>query len=209
MQIFHVEKRPFVRVLTVLLLSWTLLLVVLLCWNRWHMRKTTVLLAENNARMFWEKDMLYRAWSVFHGGAYVPISKETKPNPYLEVEHREVKIGGQEYTLVNPAYMFRKIYETGQGNTTIQGRLISLKPKHPDNKPTPWEAKALRSFESGSKEFIELAEIEDEFFLRFMRPVRVEKACLRCHKEEKKERRRDQGRNKHRRSLRRSFCLVS
>ena len=186
MQIFHVEKRPFVRVLTVLLLSWTLLLVVLLCWNRWHMRKTTVLLAENNARMFWEKDMLYRAWSVFHGGAYVPISKETKPNPYLEVEHREVKIGGQEYTLVNPAYMFRKIYETGQGNTTIQGRLISLKPKHPDNKPTPWEAKALRSFESGSKEFIELAEIEDEFFLRFMRPVRVEKACLRCHKEEKK-----------------------
>ena len=187
MQIFHVEKRPFIRVLTVLLLGWTLLLVVLLCWNRWHMRKTTVLLAENNARMFWEKDMLYRAWSVFHGGAYVPISKETKPNPYLEVEHREVKIGGQEYTLVNPAYMFRKIYETGrQSNTTIQGRLISLKPKHPDNKPTPWEAKALRSFESGSKEFVELAEIEDEFFLRFMRPVRVEKACLRCHKEEKK-----------------------
>ncbi|MCI5138289.1 MAG: DUF3365 domain-containing protein, partial [Candidatus Electrothrix sp. AR1] len=145
MQIFHIEKRPFVRVLTVLLLGWTLLLVVLLCWNRWHMRKTTVLLAENNARMFWEKDMLYRAWSVFHGGAYVPVSEETVPNPSLQIEHRDVKIGGQEYTLVNPAYMFRKIYETGQGSTTIQGRLTSLKPKHLDNKPTDWEAKALRS----------------------------------------------------------------
>ncbi|WLE99036.1 MAG: ATP-binding protein [Candidatus Electrothrix communis] len=150
------------------------------------MRKTTLSLAENNARMFWEKDMLYRAWSVFHGGAYVPVSEETAPNPSLQIEHRDVKIGGQEYTLVNPAYMFRKIYETGQGSTTIQGRLTSLKPKRPGNKPTDWEAKALRSFESGSEEFIEIAEIKDNFFLRFMRPVLVEKACLRCHKEEQK-----------------------
>ncbi|MCI5163922.1 MAG: hypothetical protein D3917_18285, partial [Candidatus Electrothrix sp. AX5] len=133
MQIFHVEKRPFVRVLTVLLLSWTLLLVVLLCWNRWHMRKTTILLAENNARMFWEKDMLYRAWSVFHGGAYVPVSEKTELRPFLEGEHRDVKISGQEYALINPAYMFRQIYETGKKSMTIQGRLTSLKPNPTQN----------------------------------------------------------------------------
>ncbi|MDU9049374.1 MAG: ATP-binding protein [Candidatus Electrothrix sp. Rat3] len=182
MQIFDIEKRTFVRVLTMLLIGWTLLLVVLLYWNKWHMKKTTLLLAENNARMFWEKDMLYRAWTVFHGGAYVPVSEETEPNPSPNIEQRDVNIGGQEYTLINPAYIFRQIYETGQGGgTTIQGRLTSLKPKHPDNKPTDWEAKALRSFESGSEEYIELSESNDTFFLHFMRPVRLKKTCLRCH----------------------------
>jgi signal transduction histidine kinase/ActR/RegA family two-component response regulator len=184
MQIFDIEKRPFVRVLTMLLIGWTLLLVVLLYWNKWHMKKTTVLLAENNARMFWEKDMLYRAWTVFHGGAYIPVSEETEPNPSPNIEQRDVNIGGQEYTLINPAYIFRQIYETGKKSMTIQGRLTSLEPRRPDNQPTPWEKKALRSFASGSEEYIELAEIEDTFFLRFMRPVRLKKTCLRCHKGE-------------------------
>ncbi len=181
MQKIDVDKKPFIRVLILLLLGWTLLLAVLLCWNRWHMKKTTVLLAESNARMFWEKDMLYRAWSVFHGGAYVPISKETQPNPYLKIEHRDINIAGQEYTLVNPAYMFRKIYASGKENMTIQGRLTSLDPKRLDNKPTLWEEQALRSFENGSEEYVEFAKIKDISYLRFMRPVRMKKVCLRCH----------------------------
>ncbi|MCI5120387.1 MAG: DUF3365 domain-containing protein, partial [Candidatus Electrothrix sp. AUS4] len=181
MQIFRVEKRPFVRVLAVLLLGWTLLLVILLCWNRWHMKKTTILLAENNARMFWGKDILYRAWSAFHGGAYVPVSDGTEPNPYLAIENREVKIDGQEYTLVNPAYMFRQIYEQGKESGTIQGRLTSLTPKHPNNNPRSWEEKALRSFEQGKEEYIELIQEQGKPFLRFMRPVRLKETCLRCH----------------------------
>ncbi|MCI5125343.1 MAG: DUF3365 domain-containing protein [Candidatus Electrothrix sp. AR5] len=209
MQIFHVEKRPFVRVLTALLLGWTLLLVVVLCWNKWHMRKTTILLAENNARMFWKKDMLYQAWSLFHGGAYVPVSEEIEPHSSLEVEHRDVKIAGQEYTLVNPAYMFRQIHETGEKSMTIQGRLTSLQPKRPDNTPTLWEEKALRSFESGSEEYIELAKVEDKFFLRFMRPVRLKKTCLRCHKGENKKVGEIRGGGKYHCPLGRSFCLVS
>ncbi|MCI5143484.1 MAG: DUF3365 domain-containing protein, partial [Candidatus Electrothrix sp. ATG1] len=182
MKIFYIEKRPLIRVLTLLLLSWTLLLVVLLCWNKWHMKKTTVLLAENNARMFWEKDVLYRAWTVFHGGAYIPISEETNPNPALQIDHRDVKIGGEEYTFVNPAYMFRQIYDGEKSNgQAIQGRLTSLQPKSMDNKPTDWEEKALRSFESGNEEYIELSEIEGTSFLRLMRPIRLKKQCLRCH----------------------------
>ncbi|WP_446011852.1 ATP-binding protein [Candidatus Electrothrix sp.] len=131
--------------------------------------------------MFWKKDILYRAWNVFHGGAYVPVSKETEPNPYLNLEHRDVTIGGQDYTLVNPAYMFRQFYEDGQENTAIQGHLTSLNPLRSDNKPSPWEEEALRSFEQGSEEYIKLTKIEDTYFLRFMRPVRMKKKCLRCH----------------------------
>ncbi|MCI5209786.1 MAG: DUF3365 domain-containing protein, partial [Candidatus Electrothrix sp. ATG2] len=68
----------------------------------------------------------------------------------------------------------------------IQGRLTSLQPKSMDNKPTAWEEKALRSFESGSEEYIELSEIQGKSFLRLMRPVRLKEACLRCHAEENK-----------------------
>ncbi|MCI5226210.1 MAG: response regulator [Candidatus Electrothrix sp. AX2] len=189
MQKNDLHTRPFVRVLLLLLLGWTLLLVVLLCWNRWHMKKTTVLLAENNARMFWEKDILYRAWSVFHGGAYVSVSKETEPNPHVALKHRDVKIDGQDYTLVNPSYMFKKIYgDNEKGNKkgmAIQGRLTSLHPKHPDNKPTAWEEKALRSFEKGNEEYIEFSKSNGRLRLHFMRPVRMEKACVQCHTEGK------------------------
>ena len=69
----------------------------------------------------------------------------------------------------------------------IQGRLTSLEQKRPDNKPTPWEKKALRSFKSGNEEYSELVQIENHFFLRFMRPVRLKKSCMRCHKEENKQ----------------------
>ncbi len=166
-------------------LSWTLLLVLLLSWNKRHMKKTTILLAENNARMFWEKDTLYRAWTVFHGGVYAPVSKETQPNPYLEIENRDVTISGQKYTFVNPAYMFRKINEVKQGGIRIEGRLTSLEPKRPDNKPTEWEKKALRSFEQGKEEYINFVEIDGESFVRFMRPVKTKEICLRCHAGEK------------------------
>jgi signal transduction histidine kinase/ActR/RegA family two-component response regulator len=183
MQIHNIKKGSFVRILTVLLLGWTLLLALLLLWNRRHMKKTTISLAENNARMFWEKDTLYRAWSVFHGGVYVPVSEDTQPNPYLEIENRDVEIAGRKYTLINPAYMFRQVYKMGR-KRTIQGRITGLAPKRPDNKPTEWEKKALHSFERGEEEYIDLAQVDGNFFVRFMRPVRLEKACLRCHTKE-------------------------
>ena len=161
--------------------GWTLLLAFLLFWSVQNIKKTTILLAENTARMFWEKDILYRAWSSLHGGVYVPVSEDTPPNPYLDIENRDVVINGQEYTLMNPAYMFRQVNEMGKDMTSIQEHLTSLKPVRPTNRPTPWEEKALRSFEKGSKEYTDLVQIEGRSFVRFMRPVIAEETCLRCH----------------------------
>ncbi|MGB5684936.1 MAG: ATP-binding protein, partial [Candidatus Electrothrix sp.] len=148
------------------------------------MKETTIQLAENNARMFWEKDMLYRKWAAFHGGVYVPVSEKTPPNPYLDIANRDVVIAGKKYTLMNPAYMFRQVYEMGEKRTAVQGHLTSLKPKRPDNKPALWEEKALRSFELGKKEYIEITPVDGEPFLHFMRPLKTEKACFPCHKDQ-------------------------
>ncbi|CAK8719231.1 histidine kinase [Candidatus Electrothrix laxa] len=186
MQINKNTPPALVTFLLLLMTGWTLLLALLLTWNRQHMKETTIQLAENNARMFWEKDMLYRAWAVFHGGVYVPVSENTPPNPYLDIENRDVIIAGKEYTLMNPAYMFRQVYEMGEKQTAAQGHLTSLEPKRPGNKPDIWEKKALHSFETGKEEYIDIAQVDGEPFLRFMRPLKMEKTCLHCHKDQEK-----------------------
>jgi hypothetical protein len=178
MQINKNTHPPLVTFLLLLMTGWTLLLALLLTWNRQHMKETTIHLAENNAKMFWEKDMLYRKWGVFHGGVYVPVSDKTPPNPYLDIENRDVMIAGKEYTLMNPAYMFRQVYEMGEKRTAVQGHLTSLEPKRPENKPDLWEKKALRSFELGEKEYVEIAQVKGDPFLRFMRPLKIEKECF-------------------------------
>ncbi len=178
-----ITERHFKKMLLVLVSSWTTLLVCLFFWNMQHMKKTTMLLAENNARMFWQKDMLYRAWNVLHGGVYVPISKDTPPNTSLDIEHRDVHIAGREYTLMNPAYMFRQVAEMGRETTAILGRITGLERKGPKNVPSPWEEKALYSFERGKKEYLEYVQVGETSLLRFMRPIKTEPSCLPCHHE--------------------------
>ncbi|WP_446009650.1 c-type heme family protein [Candidatus Electrothrix sp.] len=138
------------------------------------MKKTTQQLAETHALMFLEKDMLYRAWAVSHGGVYVPVSKYNQPNPYLDIENRDVTIAGKKYTLMNPAYISRQVYELGKDSISVQGRITSLDPKRPENKPALWEKEALHSFEQGEKEYINYAQVNEKSFLRFMKPLETE-----------------------------------
>ncbi|MCI5157353.1 MAG: response regulator [Candidatus Electrothrix sp. AUS1_2] len=173
-----------VRFLILSLVLWTLLLLLLLLWNRQNMKKTTRQLAENHALMFFEKDMLYREWAMSHGGVYVPVSEHTQPNPYLDIENRDVTIAGRKYTLMNPAYIFRQVYDLGKDRVSVQGRITSLDPKRPENKPTRWEKEALHSFELGEKEYINYGQVKEESFLYFMRPLKTESACIGCHYEQ-------------------------
>ncbi len=164
-----------------LLVGWTLLLGLLLFWNLRTQKETAILLAENNARVSWEKDVLFRLWAAKHGGVYVPVSQSTPPNPYLDVPNRDVTINGRPYTLVNPAYMTRQLYEMAQKKLAIQGHITSLKPIRPQNQADPWEHKALVSFEHGNKEYKEVVRINGKPYMRLMRPFITKKACLRCH----------------------------
>ncbi|MCI5159272.1 MAG: DUF3365 domain-containing protein, partial [Candidatus Electrothrix sp. AUS1_2] len=183
MQIKYFKKGHINKILIFLITGWTALLAVLLWWNMGQMKRTTLALAESNAKIFLQKDMLYRAWNVAHGGVYVPVSETTRPNSYLNVPHRDVMIGERQYTLMNPAYMFRQVAEMGEKITAIQGRITALHPKGPENKPNSWEKRALFSFQHGAKEYLDIAQIDGASYIRFMRPLKAEKACLSCHNE--------------------------
>jgi len=61
----------------------------------------------------------------------------------------------------------------------------SLKLRNPNNKPDEWEKKILNKFELSEYPkgagFGEILETDDKKIYRYMKPIYVEKACLRCH----------------------------
>ncbi len=179
-----IQQFTTTRITAIILLGWAILIGSLLYWNLKNIEKTQLILAVHDARISWEKDVLFRQWSARNGGVYVPISKMTPPNPYLKVPNRDVTIHGKPYTLVNPAYMTRQIYELAAQSHAIQGHITSLKPIRPQNAPDPWEKKALLAFEQGATEFKEITRLNGKDYLRLMRPFVTNKSCLKCHAEQ-------------------------
>jgi len=181
MQQKSIHKRTISRMSAAILIGWTALICLLLFWNIQDLKKTEILLAENEAKISWQKDVLFRLWSAQHGGVYVPVSASTPPNPYLDVPNRDVTIAGRAYTLVNPAYMTRQLYDMAKKHLAIQGHITSLNPIRPENVADSWEKKALLAFEHGKKEYKEQVQRDGKPFVRLMRPFITEKACLKCH----------------------------
>lgn len=164
----------------VLVLLWTGCMVGSLLWNLHEQAVHSFRMAQSSARLTFENDVLYRLWAARQGGVYVRVSEQTPPNPYLQVPDRDVMTtSGISLTLINPAYMVRLVHEAQTGST--RGHITSLRPMRPENKADAWEAVALQSFEEGRQEVSSVETTSDGEGLRFMRPLVVEKACLKCH----------------------------
>jgi len=127
-----------------------------------------------------------RSWNASHGGVYVKVDEDTQPNPYLEVPDRDLTLeNGQRLTLINPAYMTRQIAEIGLNRDDVVIHLTSLKPIRPANGPTLWEETALRSFENSVDHRAGFTlNPEDRQMFQYMKPLLVEKNCLKCHEKQ-------------------------
>ena len=84
--------------------------------NRTRIINETYHIAKSITATHFESNLLIRTWNASHGGVYVPITKTTQPNPYLEVDNREITIDslGIRLTKLNPAYMTRQVHEIGK-----------------------------------------------------------------------------------------------
>jgi len=163
---------------------WTAVLAGSLGWNWVQQRSGILEAARIHARSAFERDVIYRRWNAQHGGVYVPVTDRTRPNPYLNVDERDISTpSGRLLTLINPAYMTRQVYEMSVPYGMI-GHITSLDPVRPGNDPDPWEVEALKSFEQGNREASVIAEINGEEYLRLMRPFTAEASCLSCHAEQ-------------------------
>ncbi|MBI5847851.1 MAG: DUF3365 domain-containing protein [Nitrospirae bacterium] len=140
-------------------------------------------LAKGEAASAFEKDLIYRRWNTSHGGVYVPVTQNTPPNPHLaNIPERDLTTTtGKKLTLMNPAYMTRQAHEIAARENGVLGHITSLNPIRPENEADSWEKAALQDFERGTTEHSSEELINGRKYLRYMRPLKTEKACLKCH----------------------------
>jgi PAS domain S-box-containing protein len=161
---------------------WTLAILASLAWQIVREKETILEMAGIHALTVYERDVLYRQWATLHGGVYVPVTEKTPPNPYLNSPERDITTpSGRALTLMNPAYMTRQVQEMSRSAHGIRGRLTSLNPIRPENKPDPWEEKALKAIAQGQAEVTSLEHLDGREYLRLIRPLMTEEGCLKCH----------------------------
>jgi diguanylate cyclase (GGDEF)-like protein/PAS domain S-box-containing protein len=148
-------------------------------------------IARERGRVLFNLIELTREWNARHGGVYVPVTETTRPNPYLEHPRRDqTTTDGQALTMVNPAFMTRQIAELAETSTGVRFHITSLKPIRPANAADAWEAESLKLFEEGGEkeriDFIDSFPFGDRVrpVHRFMAPLHVKHACLKCHEKQ-------------------------
>ena len=180
---FHAGRTKLGRYPWILVCIWTVLISTSLVWSIYHKRQETMAVAMNEARTIFEKDLLYYRWAASQNGVFVPVTKDTGPNPYLKhfSDSSAITDGGHPLTLVNPEYMIRQVYEMQNTASGTRGHITSLDPIRPSNAADPWEEKALMDFEDGQKEVWAIQRMDAQQYFRLMRPMITEEGCLKCH----------------------------
>lgn len=171
----------------VLLLSvWTALAAYLLYADIKDNREQAHIKDILKAGELFDNHLIYRQWAARNGGVYVPVSDHTPPNPYLDfIENREiVSQQGDTFTLVNPAYMTRQVLKMSLEQQGKYGRVISLKPLNPGNSPDSTERVALDNFAKGDSVFVRIKDTNNSRYLRYIKPLIVEKTCMKCHRQQ-------------------------
>jgi hypothetical protein len=178
------RELPHRRYFWLLVCAWTAVVAGSLAWNLARHVEEVRSLTSQAAKALLEKDLLYREWSILHGGVYVPKLGPGEAVAAARDEEREVVTSsGQTLTLLNPAVVSRQVFELQEQQTGIRGHLTSLKPLQASNSPDEWEQQALKAFEDGRKEVSAIVISQGERSFRMMRPLVTVEACLRCHEE--------------------------
>jgi len=151
----------------------------------WNIRKEYNFVQEmsnNEAKASHERDVLFRRWASMHGGAYVPITEQTPPNPLMsDIPDRDIVTpSGKKLTLMNPAYMNRQIYSMAEADGLL-GHLTSLNPIRKENKADVWETNALQQCQRGNYEIKSMETVNGQNYLRVMYALNTEKDCISCH----------------------------
>lgn len=137
--------------------------------------------AENEARAIFRQIVLMRKWIADHGGVFVEKLPQAQPSPYLadaEIIDRQ----GRHYTKETPAMVTKKLAGYSREEGLFWFHITSLKLTNPENAPDSFERRALLAFEEENlRELTAIENIDGHAFLRYISPLYVEEACLKCH----------------------------
>jgi PAS domain S-box-containing protein len=166
----------------VLAVSWSILTLLAMGFDMWNTWQKSLEAGRLQARAALEKDIGYRQWHAKIGKIYGTIGEYLQPNPYLNTTDRDVvTTTGVKLTLITPDLMIRQVHELAEKNSVLSGHITSLRPIRPENAPDDWEKAALEGFEHGEKEISSHEEVDQQEYMRMMRPLPVDDSCLSCH----------------------------
>lgn len=171
------------RIMKFAIFGWSLIILIIIINVRSNQYTYAEDLAKNEAVVSVKKDLAYRTWVSSHGGVYVPITKDTPPNPYLaHIKNRDINTSdNQNLTLMNPAYTLSQMMQNYSHLYGVEGHITSRILLNPKNKPDSWEEKALESVEITRKPVFKKAMINDAEYLRYLNPLVTVESCLKCH----------------------------
>jgi signal transduction histidine kinase len=140
--------------------------------------------AENEARAIFRQIVLMRKWIADHGGVFVEKLPRSQPSPYLD-EAEILDRQGRRYTKETPAMVTKELARYSREEGLFWFHITSLKLTNPENAPDPFERRALLAFEQENlRELISIETFDRQAYLRYISPLYVEEACLKCHREQ-------------------------
>ena len=133
------------------------------------------------AKTLFAQIVLTRKWIADHGGVFVEKFPWKRASPYL-AESEFVDSKGKKYMKESPAMVTKELSRYAREEGVYWFNITSLKLTNPENAPDEFEEAALRDFESGiAIEASQIEEIDSSPFYRYIAPLYVEEACLKCH----------------------------
>lgn len=180
---FSLFKNVLFRNTLIGLFLWSFIIFAIAIRSIETLKESTLQLAKKEAETHLILDNSFRKWVSLHGGFYVPVDSLTRPSPYLNhLKYRDIVTSkGDTLTLINPARALRLFNEYAKKQYGVAGHITSLKLLRPENAPDPWERKALKTFEKGNKQVVEVISKNGQPVLRLIKPLYVKKSCLKCH----------------------------
>ena len=173
------------RSLLILVVVFSVIVISSFWWNSSLIISNNEKVVNNKSQAFFSQIVISRAWNALHKGVYVPVTEITKSNPYLVDPVRDVVTeDGMQLTKVNPAYMTRQIAELNNSKDGLRFHITSLNPLRPENVADDWEMEALKSFENGNPEILELVQSDSIASYRYMAPLITTNSCLKCHSDQ-------------------------
>ena len=131
--------------------------------------------------------MAIRKWAASVGGVFINAGRVPKLETLEEQEHLSgAKANGEPFSLValTPIHILEAIQAVSFKEYGVKERLTSQQLRNRGNAPDDWEAKALKSLESGTGIASETVRgKKGHGLMRVMIPMRMEKECLECHRD--------------------------
>ncbi|MCL4456101.1 MAG: DUF3365 domain-containing protein [Nitrospirae bacterium] len=136
---------------------------------------------ENKARAIFKQIIITRKWIADHGGIFVEKLPWVKPTIYM-TDSEITDVSGKRYIKETPAMVTKQLSLYAKDRESYWFHITSLKLTNPENAPDEFEKNALLQFEKNSmKELISIETVENSKYLRYISPLYIEDACLKCH----------------------------